>query len=235
MDIKKEFVGELKKIDPDKLINEENRSIDNFFLIMALIFNDLKGLVFYRRLLNSSYRHPNENEISVHAGEYSGLVVQNNKLVISLVCEFIEFLSKNNTIYSELGFQIILKNVDSGIRKKWLDLVRLDKSKNSLFSKIARIRNNVTFHYDHSSTQMRDGFMKSFYNSGPKHEKHKHAYYYSDDGKMETTRFFYADAATEEYIRSLLPKNDMNELSDMIVDINFVIQNLLKEYLKYRS
>lgn len=232
MNIKKEFTGKLKKIDPRKLINEKNRPIENFFLILALIFNDLKGLVFYRKLLDSSYRVYSEDEISVHSGEYAGLIIQNNKLIISLVCEFIEFIDKNRSNYSEVGFQVVLKNIDPRVKKMWLDLISLDKSENSLFSKISRIRSNVAFHYDHSSTQMRDGFIKSFYGDGSKYEKHKHAYYYSDEGKMETTRFFYADAAAEEYIKSLLAEDDMKEVSGMITEINFVIQNLLREYYR---
>ena len=48
----KQFKGELKWINPQLLISEKNHDkIESFFLGLGVIFNDLKGLILFERML----------------------------------------------------------------------------------------------------------------------------------------------------------------------------------------
>lgn len=59
---------------------------------------------------------------------------------------------------------------------------------------------------------------------------------------MDSTRFYYADAATEEYIRLKSNRSDKlesmsgysPEMLDVVRKMNFTISRILKAYLKRR-
>jgi hypothetical protein len=92
---KKEFKGKLEKISPNLLIDENDRDqFHNFFLILGMIFNDLKGLIFLQHTVVEDYRKPADDETSVHLGEYAGLITQANKFLIATIAEFYIFIKK---------------------------------------------------------------------------------------------------------------------------------------------
>jgi hypothetical protein len=62
---KKEFVGIRDEISPKFLIDEkEKKDFQSFFLILGLIFNDIKGLIFFQKTIEDLYRRPNFDEVS---------------------------------------------------------------------------------------------------------------------------------------------------------------------------
>lgn len=231
MENKKEFPGVLKDISPRLLIDEKNKKeIQSFFLILGLIFNDLKGLVFFQKLIEDNYRKPREDEVSVHAGEYSGLIAQADKLLIATVGEFFKFIEKNKSVINSLPFLLLIKNLDSNIRNKWNDLIILDQG-STILSKIARVRSNVAFHYDNSMEELRRGFIDSFFSERKDLAQHVRAYYaFGDD--MERTRLYYSDAATQDYVNSLIGIEDRAKITESIKDMNNTIQSLLKAYME---
>jgi hypothetical protein len=48
---------------------------------------------------------------------------------------------------------------------------------------------------------------------------------------MEDTRFYYSDAAAQEYINSIVQGEDMKSVQDAVKSMNIVIKNLLKIYI----
>ncbi|MFA5000833.1 MAG: hypothetical protein WC531_01230 [Candidatus Paceibacterota bacterium] len=231
MDNKKEFPGVLKDISPRLLIDEKNKKeIQSFFLILGLIFNDLKGLVFFQKLIEDNYRKPREDEVSVHTGEYNGLIAQADKLLIATVGEFFKFIEKNKSVINSLPFLLLIKNLDSNIRNKWNDLIILDQG-STILSKIARVRSNVAFHYDNSMEELRRGFIDSFFSKKKDLAQHVRAYYaFGDD--MEHTRLYYSDAAAQDYVNSLIGVEDRVKITESIEDMNKTIQSLLKAYME---
>ncbi len=228
---KKEFPSTLKDISPRLLIDDsKKKDIQSFFLILGLIFNDLKGLIFFQKLVEDHYRKPDINEVTAHAGEYNGLIAQADKLLIATVGEFFKFIEENRSVLGSFSFQLLLKKLDPVYRNKWNDLVSLSNN-SSILSKIARIRSNVTFHYDNSMEEMRKGFINGFFLKRKDMIQHKHAYY-SLGGTMETTRMYYSDAAAEDYIHSLLDHIDRSQIRLAINDMNHTIQALLRVYLE---
>ncbi len=229
---KKEFLGNLEDISPRHLIDEKNKNnLQNFFLILSLIFNDLKGLIFFQKIIEDNYRKPVMGETSVHAGEYSGLIVQADKLLIATVGEFFKFIDKNKSVISGIQFQLLLKKSNNqDYKNKWHDLLKVGNG-SMILSKIPQVRSNVIFHYDNSMKELRRGFINSFFSSEKNLTQHKRAFYSLGDD-MEHTRIYFADAAAQSYINTLLGSDDRLQIKNAIIDMNQTIQWLLKIYLE---
>lgn len=237
----KEFTGGVEKILPEKIIDKDKvNDLDNFFLVLGLIFNDLKDTIVLLNTFNEVYRNPKTDGtevISAHIGNWSGLQNNVSRRAISLISEFLVFLEKEKVIINSFTFGVIVKRLPDDIKSDWNDIlvsVNGKGDKSSLFSKIAELRNNISFHYDHSLTKLRKGFIKKFFDS-PKNKFNEKAMY-SLDGSMEGTRFYYCDGAAEEYVRELMkisPETSyIQEVIEIIKKTNRVIIFMMDIYLK---
>ncbi len=242
---KQKFAGELKHIEANRIIKEnKNDSIDNFFLVLAVVYNDLKGMVLFEKLVFDTYEPVSMNdEISFHMGEYGGIFTQTRKIFISYLREFFEFLKENEQILSSTEFKGVLSKTNKDITIRWNNLVdiALNKSKDTsdFTNYLVRVRNNVASHYYQSGKELRKAFCNIFFKK-EKVEQNKLAYYAIGEN-MEKTRFFYADAAVQEYLRSTINDTEKGfevkyktELSAIIDNMNWTILRLLKAYLKNR-
>jgi hypothetical protein len=231
----KDFKGELCDIEPNLLLgkNKQDRYQD-FFLILGMIYNDLKGQIFVLKQLEDHYRKPSSTEKSAHAGEYGGIMTQVNKYLISIVGEFSLFLDHYTDVVGDMRFQLLLKELRKTNQKVWNgwnNLFYYRRDETSLLSKIAQIRSNVSFHFDHNASGLRRGFIRSFFDEGKSLAQHDKAYFSLGDS-MESIRIYYSDAAVQEYINSLLNTTDMESIRTSIHDMNNTICILLTLYLR---
>ena len=247
----KEFPGEIKSIKPHRLINKtKEESIETFFLTLAVIFNDIKGLMFFHITLMNDYRTPKADEVSPHAGERGGLVIQIHKLIASTVREFLEFIKENATVLALCEFDLLLQALPEDFKNRWNEMVTIAMGKSSNSSEFSRvlqqIRHNISFHYYGAGPNLRKGFIDCFLTDSPLPQRESALYSIGD--KMETTRFYYADAALEQYIATTTNKaagdtrqtdpafapDYLKSLAQMLDSMNAVIARLLKEYLRSR-
>lgn len=227
-----EFPGELDYINPIKLINKDDKDdFKSFFLILAMVFNDLKSLIFFQKFIEDNYRKPEFDEISIQTGEWGGIMTYTNKLIISTLNEFLIFLKNSKNVTTNPKFSLLLKNLSKSEINNWIKMVDPEKDKTSVIARIARIRSNIAFHYDHSVDELRRGYIRSFFGEGKNVLQHNKAYF-SLGRDMRTTRFFYADAAAEEYMKSLINESDMKFVRNTIDAMNLTLQSLLSAYLK---
>ncbi len=235
----KEFEGNLKSINPSKIIQKDKDSdFDNFFLVLGLIFNDLKDLLFFVEYIVKEYRKPNSDNSEPpndHLGSWAGLNNHLNRLIISLTSELFIFLEKNKKVTSSISFILFEKKLPSDIRNDWHDVldVLYDENKNDFLSHISRIRSNVTFHYDQSLKEIRSGFINTFFDS-PKNNYNQKAYYSLGDN-VSTTRFYYCDGAVSSYTDKLLKiksENYLNDIVKIVGKINNTIRFMMESYLE---
>ena len=117
----KKFVGILDSLPPEQLISKsEPKDIDKFFVTLGLIFNDLKGLLLLDVAFKEAYDVPVDGEISFHTGEYSGMSMQIQRLIIGHLNEFCVFLKDQKDTMSSARFQLLLKNYKSPERRNYL-------------------------------------------------------------------------------------------------------------------
>lgn len=243
-EIKQEFTGELREIPPSRIFNEKEKDdLANFFLVLAVIFNDIKGLLLFQESIVDKYRKPENGEKSVHAGEFWGLHIQLTRLLLGTLHEVLKFLEEHQEEISSPEFKAILAKINNKeVGNAWNDIVGValnasvvesDFTKNLLF-----IRNNVSFHYNQGGKELRRAFLNVFFER-PKKVSNESAYYSMGDDASDT-RFFYADASTEEYLRMKSDRKDIYEsmsgyspeMLQLLQKINFVISRVLKTYLK---
>lgn len=241
----REFKGELSHIKPGSLISEKTSDmIDNFFLALALVFNDLKGLILFDTLIVEEYRPPGLEEITPHAGEYGGVRIQIYKSMIAIINEFFELIKRSKDILSTTEFNLILKTLSQSAQEHWKTIVDIADGSNIAsdnFSKtLCQIRSNVVSHYYQADKNLRKGFCIKFFEKEIGNFNKNERAYYSVGQNLESTRFYYIDAAVEEYLyaiqtKDIPTKEEYKKLVITIVeDMNFIIASLLKEYLRKR-
>lgn len=241
--VKLEFSGELRKIPPSRMFEETKKDeLANFFLVLATVFNDLKGYLIFQELLVDNYRFPNSGETSVHSGEFMGLHIHLTRLMIGTLHEYFNFLNSQNDVISSSEFRSILKTIDNKtIEDTWEDIMAVatgSTERDSEFIKnIFLIRNKVSFHYDNGK-ELKRAFCNLFFHR-QKMEFNNFAYYSISDDWYKT-RFYFADATTEEYLRMYSDNKDKFETMsgyssqtlELVGKINLVTSRLLKSYLR---
>lgn len=249
---KQKSLGDFRKIAPSRLVGDEPDDVEDFFLVLAVIYNDLKGLVNMETNFARDNQPPKPGEVSAYAGEYSGTITQFYKLIASMINEFLAFLEEHEHIYTHPRFTLFLFRLPRPLQKEWHDILdaAFKRSKKgdekNLGYKLLLIRNNVASHYLKSEKVLRHSYKEFFA------EKDKfgadHAYY-SDGGSMKSTRFYYADAAVQRYLQDTASKQhgvdyDKDQESfrqlqletfQLVRTMNMVIANLLRQFIAERS
>ena len=222
--IKKEkFKGRLRSKKPKSLIKKDGKDdLDVFFLALALIYNDMKDIVLFQVLLNERYEAAGP-KIDVHDGEFAGINIHIIRIFSGLIEEFLNFLNKNNAVVESKEFLDLLNELPEEAKKIWQYLIDISNMKkgpeNPTNYALMRIRGNITYHYEDAGKNLRIGFIERFHNKNKDKILKNDAAYYSLEDEMETTRFYYADAAAEEYMKEVSDgwddyRNDINALVD---------------------
>ena len=171
--------------------------------------------------------------ISPYSGESSGIVIYLIKTWTSTIWELFCLIRKSEEIISTLVFENIRKKMDKEFRKNWDIIVNcaLDKHtvKTTFAKSLSRIRSKITNHYD--AGEISKGYKIKFKDDVP---------YLSKGNSMAQTRFYFADAAAEEYYISQTNKfgnegefaDEVNMISD---NLDRAIQSLVISYIKLRG
>ncbi len=210
--------------------------------MLATIYNDLKGFAFFNTQLGDNYRQPLKDELTYHSGEYNGYNLQLYKLFIATLHEFFKFLEVNKNIFNNPKFFLIFKKISNPRQKDWKELVEIASGRapsSPAFKKILnRTRNNIAFHYYESDKILREGFIKRFLKSENDVSNNGQFSYYAIGESLAKTRFFYADAATQEFLQSITEVQYPSAIeeygkkaAEIINQMNDTIYSLLKEYI----
>lgn len=232
----------LRKIKPGALFDEKkkrNEDIEEFFLTLALVFNDIKGLIILNDTFVKKYERPDPTEpVSSHKGEYNGLRIQLLKVLIGTLHEFFVFLEKNMRTVESKEFREFVERLPVQSKELWGLLVEIacdnnsEQNNNRLRVTLRNIRHAASFHY--SGSALAKGFRDRFFNK-PTADSSEWAYYSAQVTNFTKTRFFYADAAIEAYMSGLLeePGNageTVNEIFEHMATIVRVINDLMSSY-----
>lgn len=246
-----EFSGELERIHPSKIVDATNHNkVDSFFITLGIIFNDLKGLILFEKLVINKYRKPTPNEkASAHLGNYSGLQVHLQKLMTGTINEFFTFLRENRKVFTTREFKEVLDRLRSEEKKNWDGIVAAACGRSpgvsDFLSALAQIRSTTAYHYDHSGKKIREGFISHFFNE-EQNDLNKYAYY-SIGETLELTRFYFSDAAVQEALFIATGKGPKKKMTgdislerhrelfmETIKIIINIISQLLKNFLQLR-
>lgn len=248
MNKKKQFSGyNLKKTLPEDLIERDNlkgeeQEVAAFMLVLAATYNDIKGLTFLHDHFTRSYRKPRPGEVSEHSGEYNGLQLQLLKILIAQLHEFFELLRKQTSVRDTNTFKQILMMLSKHDYMIWEDLCDIANDTNSapkeqgtafLKTLIAQVRNNASYHL--SLKCLTQGYRYHFYKTQNEHDGHTYAYFSGNKTDFVHTRFFYADAALDGYLREKITgyvgiDEFVRKLFDTMALVSRAISSILHDY-----
>lgn len=233
-------LADLEGINPETVIPRTGTdSAASFFLTLALIYNDMKGLLWWHTQADK-HRRPN-GEISPVAGQLRGFTIQIKRLAVGLLHELFETFEEFRDVVLSSDVKGLLESLPEDIQGYWNDLVNLSNvRKGTTASGFARviesIRNRSAFHYRDRKALVR-GFRKHFYESPPS-PYNEHAYV-SLGPNLEGSRFYYADAAAVSVIgeiaQDLGEGNWEEQVQDALRKVNFALAYLVNAYLKKKQ
>lgn len=192
----------LSEVPAAQLLRGPDDAVGQFFLALALGFNDLKGLVFADETLKNLGAPP-PAEVSPHAGQFFGMRVQIFRWMAGLVHEVIALIKKQESALASAELQELVRTLRKEHRDCWTMLVAVAKGhpgRATAESKLlVQIRNNVAFHY-YDPKMLARGYANVF--TSPNDERQRAAMV-SLGPTMQATRFYFADAAAQAAMRAI--------------------------------
>ncbi len=233
-------IGDLAKLesfDPDAFKTDDTVSQDtcNFFLTLALIFNDLKDILQTHNVIQS-VKPTGDFKITRQCGEYSGIYYHFLKLLISLVHEVVQVVKCNKKIIKAPFFQSVLMQLSEKERASWQALLNATEGKQAdtpIGKFLLSVRNKIAFHYDLKEIYF--GY-QLFFSSGCKESEHA---YISRGRNMAETRYFFADAAANGYLTKNFREHASEQLAadamSILCDLNHTLMNLVQHFILKRG
>lgn len=227
----------LSRIEPRRVVRARRDEIDQLFLALALVFNDIKSLTWFEyQLRYGELEDPSET--TPYNGQRSGFKVQLMRLRAAIVHELLTLLREKQRVVRGVEVSAIVEGINQRARRDWDTLVRMavGEVEDSGFARaLERIR-HVTFHY-YNPTALADGFEKFFLKDDPREESA--AAMYSDGATMEATRFYYADAAALGAVRDQAAQAGAGDFEDelgrTLSRVNQALKAVVAEFLRSRS
>jgi hypothetical protein len=224
----------LESFDPAAFIGDDAAPQDvcNFVLTLALIFNDLKDLIYAQVTLQSQKRD-GPFKVSLYWGEYCGIDLHLWKLMVGLFHEVVQLIKDSRDVIAHPYLQSVLKGLRKEQKDIWLSLVAAataeTKPEASRFALL--IRNKVVFHYE--PKEICRGYKTFFGSDAPGAQRA----FVSRGNDMDHTRHFFADAAVTGY---LMARGEgkfeelMTNVITSVTDLNFMLTGIVDTFIQTR-
>ncbi len=168
----------------------------DFVLALSLAFNDLKDLVVAHDVL-LSVQPAESSTVTAEVGEYNGITLHLIRMHLAIVHELIELIGRNANTTNHSAFRKIVSKLAPGAREAWAEVTKAVDGKEPGQSDLGNFlffaRNKVVFHYDRK--EISRGYAKAFVASSVREP------FLSRGRSLATSRFYFADAAAEQYMR----------------------------------
>lgn len=176
--------------------------LDRFVLALCLFFNDLKGIHWWVLQLNKG-APPKNYPRDCYAGEFGGMSEQILRIATGMATELLRLIRKSADIVDSPEFREVLDRMDPHHREVWDAVVDAAsgepislKSRRHFFGFLEQLRADTAFHYDNPKALMR-GYERHFRSGKSSYPGDRPAYSLGET--MEQSRFYFADAAVQEY------------------------------------
>lgn len=232
-----EQLAPLHTFDPQAFVGDSKvpQDICNLVLALALIYNDCKNGLFSNLLLTES-KPTGERQLSSSWGAYNGIRVHYYRLHFALIHELLKLIEDSEQTIKHPFFVSVIKLLPRPIRESWAALVdaSLQKSTSSPLNKfLLMIRNKVSFHYD--PQELYRGYRWHFFRTTDSAE----LAFVSRGTSMRGSRFYFADAAVDGYLQSLVVNKNLddltNRLAEITADLNKTIMQIVDRFVQKRG
>jgi hypothetical protein len=170
-----------------------------FALVLSLVFNDLKAIVWaHDRVMDG--RPYDEAAVTAYTGQWQAMRVTFTRMGHGLLYELAVLIKANSVLLNWeplRNVETLISNESAAAAAAWraiVDFALERKSHQALARVLRRHRNELAFHYDKDGAVLLDGYRRHFGHARGEHASYDHAYV-SLGPTMEQSRFYYADAA----------------------------------------
>jgi hypothetical protein len=203
-------LAQLETFDPIAFQADETVSQDlcNFILALALIFNDCKNLI-YAYLVTAELLPEGKFVRNRLWGTFSGVQFHVFRDIIALLHELFNLIHKNEYLLQGPFFKSVIHQIDKPAKKAWNTVVSValgDMPTDALGKTLLLVRNKISFHYDGKAIFV--GYKHHFLKSNQLTERA----FISRGNSMQESRFYFADAAAQGYLRSIVNQDNIEEL-----------------------
>lgn len=207
----------------------------NFILSLALIYNDSKDVIYSRLLLGESRpQHPIRNDRVW--GAWAGIEFHIFRLLVGLLHELFDLISHNQDVIRHPFLASVIKQLPPSGRKAWNAVIAVASgttSTDSLGRSLLSIRHNVSAHYGPKAVF--GGYKHHFIGT----EKADDRAFISRGDNMQSSRFYFADAAATGWLRLAAGKNQLDDMMMTIVDllrpVNHALMGIVKTFIQKRG
>ena len=232
-----ELLAPLQTFSQEAFVGDNNvpQDICNFVLALALIYNDCKDGIFSNLILGES-KPSGESQLSRPWGAYSGFMVHYLRLHFALIQELLNLIAKSQQTIKHPFFNLVIQQLSKQDRDSWdalADAVLQKQTSSPLNKFLLMIRNKVSSHYD--AKELYRGYQYHFFRNDSSSESP----FISRGTNMQSTRFYFADAAADGYLQSQAVKENPNELmnrvADLTRDLNRAIMQVVNHFIQKRG
>ncbi|MBI5475634.1 MAG: hypothetical protein HY964_02725 [Ignavibacteriales bacterium] len=229
-------LASLETFEPNVFKGDENvsQNLCDFILALTLAYNDLRDLTFARIILND-IKLDDERTLTTKLGFHSGLRNTITRIQTGFIRELLVLVAENKTTINEPSFKTLVQKLSKKGKKSWLSIqtVSCEKTPSDALSKaLIIIRNKVAFHYD--ATQLGKAYKVAFLQPSEYGKP-----LVSRGSAMSETRFYFADAAAQQYIRQKATEQIVLDFLDgqgtLLEDINQALYELITKFINSRS
>jgi hypothetical protein len=225
-----------------KLVAGKQDTLGQFFLSLAVAFNDLKGLIMFQQYLTAMRRPPNDSPPSPHVGQWHGTAAQLERYIIGVLHETMNVIAVKRFADLRNGAEMkaIVSSIGTKNRAAWDTLVAVatEAPTHSKWSPLLRsIRNAASFHYNHKSNEFIEAYLSWFDPAKAANEAKRAAAMYSLGVDMDGTRFYYADAAAQQAMAKLLADQGatVDDVSKLALAMNNALAAMLRRFILNRT
>jgi hypothetical protein len=233
-------LADLQTFPSSLFVDEDNPTpLEGFFLALAIVYNDLKGISIFARGIGAISKGTPE-ELSGKSGEQVGFRLQLTRLLYGTLHEFLVLVRENGAALNSEEFKNMIQSMSSRDRRSWNEIAEIAHNQNGrpdspVAKFLLRVRNNAAFHYYQPKELLR-GYNKHF------HENAKtlgnEMAVVSIGKNMEESRYYFADAAVSGFLELMqgsteLP-NAIDKLDPFVRKLNRVLSCLLNSFIQNR-
>lgn len=222
-----EKLHDLENFDPNAFIGDEKTSqpLCDFMLATTLFYNDLKDAISAHSLLRESMPK-GKHERTKEWGAFSGMEIHLIRQTMSLVHEFLEVIKNNEGIFKDDFYNKTYMQMSKKSRKCWEVVlgVALNKQDGSgdLARLLHRIRNHASFHFEPRALQK--GYKEFFFHAG----KVKQKAVISRGNSMESSRFYFADAAAQQCVEREFQQGSREAMKQFVFFLENINQSIFE-------
>lgn len=229
------LLATLQTFSREAFVGDEKvpQDICNFVLALALIYNDCKDGIFSNLTLAES-KPTGEQKRSREWGAYNGIKVHFLRLYIALIQELLKLIRDNQFSIKHPFFIAVIQQLSKRDRDSWdalMDAALQKQTSNRLNKFLLMIRNKVSSHYD--PKELYRGYRYHFFGNGSLSE----APFISRGTSMQSSRFYFADAAADGYLQSQALKDNelMSHVVDLTENLNRAIMQVVNHFIQKRG